>query len=232
LIAQRVPRLQSFHGSATLNAPLGVVRFRSATFAGIGAMNELAKLLDGIGAPRLVVVGDVILDRYAWGNAERVSPEAPVVVLRADDDEIRLGGAASVAYLLRGLGAQVTLAASSRRPARRSSPPKSFAPAAVTPVAARPAARRAKAASAPPTILIARAVAPAAVMGVAAEATEAVAVAVAEEKERFSGSPRKNSPKTRCASPPAKSSIARSMWSPQASANRGATRAASAAAWE
>ena len=73
-------------------------------------MNELATVLERIGAPRLVVVGDVILDRYAWGNAERVSPEAPVVVLRADDDEIRLGGAASVAYLLRRLGAHVTLA--------------------------------------------------------------------------------------------------------------------------
>jgi D-beta-D-heptose 7-phosphate kinase/D-beta-D-heptose 1-phosphate adenosyltransferase len=70
----------------------------------------LAAAGDRIATPKLLVVGDVILDRYAWGNAERVSPEAPVVVLRADDDEIRLGGAASVAYLLRGLGAQVTLA--------------------------------------------------------------------------------------------------------------------------
>lgn len=61
-------------------------------------------------SPHLLVVGDVILDRYTWGNAERISPEAPVPVLRIDSHEARLGGAASVAALLRGLGAQVTLA--------------------------------------------------------------------------------------------------------------------------
>ncbi|MBS0261820.1 MAG: bifunctional heptose 7-phosphate kinase/heptose 1-phosphate adenyltransferase [Planctomycetes bacterium] len=59
---------------------------------------------------RLLVLGDVILDRYIFGNAERVSPEAPVVVLRVDSQEIRLGGAASVAMLLRNLEAEVTLA--------------------------------------------------------------------------------------------------------------------------
>jgi len=51
-----------------------------------------------------------MLDRYTWGNVERVSPEAPVMVLRADESEVRLGGAASVATLLRHLVAQVTLA--------------------------------------------------------------------------------------------------------------------------
>ncbi|MGH9809848.1 MAG: PfkB family carbohydrate kinase, partial [Terriglobia bacterium] len=71
---------------------------------------DLATQLERIGAPQVVVVGDAILDRYVWGEAARVSPEAPVVVLRADHDEVRLGGAASVACLLRGLGAQVTLA--------------------------------------------------------------------------------------------------------------------------
>lgn len=60
--------------------------------------------------PRLLVIGDLILDRYTWGDAERVSPEAPVMVLRVDRREVRLGGAASVAMLLRALGADVTLA--------------------------------------------------------------------------------------------------------------------------
>ena len=73
-------------------------------------MQDPRKLLKRIGSPRVLVVGDVMLDRYTWGNAERVSPEAPVLVLRADLDEIRPGGAASVAYLLRGLDAQVTIA--------------------------------------------------------------------------------------------------------------------------
>jgi D-beta-D-heptose 7-phosphate kinase/D-beta-D-heptose 1-phosphate adenosyltransferase len=63
-----------------------------------------------IGRPRVLVVGDLILDRYITGAAERVSPEAPVVVIRAESDEVRLGGAASVAALLRGLGTDVLLA--------------------------------------------------------------------------------------------------------------------------
>jgi D-beta-D-heptose 7-phosphate kinase/D-beta-D-heptose 1-phosphate adenosyltransferase len=51
-----------------------------------------------------------MLDRYTWGNAVRVSPEAPVLVLQVNEQELRAGGAASVATLLRHLGAHVTLA--------------------------------------------------------------------------------------------------------------------------
>ena len=40
--------------------------------------------LERIGHPRVLVVGDFILDRYTWGNADRVSQEAPVILLRAD----------------------------------------------------------------------------------------------------------------------------------------------------
>lgn len=72
-------------------------------------MNEL-EALNQIGTPRILVLGDLILDRYTWGDAERVSPEAPVLVLRADTHEVRLGGAASVAGLLRALDAEVILA--------------------------------------------------------------------------------------------------------------------------
>ena len=61
-------------------------------------------------AARVLVIGDVMLDQYLWGTATRMSPEAPVLVLQADGEEIRLGGAASVAGLLRGLGCQVMLA--------------------------------------------------------------------------------------------------------------------------
>ena len=49
---------------------------------------------DSIGHPRILVLGDAMLDRYTWGNADRVSPEAPVLVLCADEREVRLGGAA------------------------------------------------------------------------------------------------------------------------------------------
>src|SRR5262245_8518795 len=66
--------------------------------------------LNEIGHPRILVIGDLILDRYTFGNAERVSPEAPVIVLLVDERENRLGGAASVAMLLRSLEAEVTLA--------------------------------------------------------------------------------------------------------------------------
>lgn len=60
--------------------------------------------------PRILVLGDAMLDRYTWGHAERVSPEAPVLVLRTDEREVRLGGAASVAMLLAALEAHVSLA--------------------------------------------------------------------------------------------------------------------------
>ena len=73
-------------------------------------MRALLSSLSLLERPRVLVVGDVMLDRYTWGDAERVSPEAPVLVLRADECEVRLGGAASVARLLRGLEADVTLA--------------------------------------------------------------------------------------------------------------------------
>ena len=56
-------------------------------------------------ASRVLVVGDVMLDRYWHGNAERISPEAPVPVVRITHDEARPGGAANVALNLASLGA-------------------------------------------------------------------------------------------------------------------------------
>ncbi len=71
---------------------------------------HLLELIQQLGHPRVLVIGDAILDRYIWGDAERVSQEAPVILLRADRDEMRLGGAANVANMVRGLEAEVTLA--------------------------------------------------------------------------------------------------------------------------
>src|SRR5438876_7925459 len=71
---------------------------------------DLAELLMRLGQPRVLVVGDAMLDRYVWGDAARISQEAPVILLRADRREERLGGASSVATLLRALGARVMLA--------------------------------------------------------------------------------------------------------------------------
>lgn len=69
---------------------------------------ELLAAFEGLSRPRVLVLGDLILDRYTWGNAERVSQEAPVILLRADQREARLGGAANVCHMLRGLEAEVT----------------------------------------------------------------------------------------------------------------------------
>ena len=77
--------------------------------------HDLIRRVENLGEPRLVVVGDLILDRYIWGYAERISQEAPVPLLRADQREHRLGGAASVATMLRALGAQVRLDRRRRR---------------------------------------------------------------------------------------------------------------------
>src|SRR5579885_2574908 len=71
---------------------------------------DLIELVQNLGQPRVLVVGDVMLDRYVWGDAARISQEAPVILLHADRREERLGGASSVATLLRALGARVALA--------------------------------------------------------------------------------------------------------------------------
>src|SRR5262249_48124612 len=78
--------------------------------AGVTMSAELIDLVHRLGRPRVLVVGDLMLDRYVWGDAERVSQEAPVLLLHADKREERLGGASSVAAMLRALGAEVALA--------------------------------------------------------------------------------------------------------------------------
>jgi rfaE bifunctional protein kinase chain/domain len=58
---------------------------------------------------RVLIVGDVMLDRYWFGSTDRISPEAPVPVVRVQRDEDRVGGAANVALNAAVLGAQATL---------------------------------------------------------------------------------------------------------------------------
>jgi D-beta-D-heptose 7-phosphate kinase/D-beta-D-heptose 1-phosphate adenosyltransferase len=58
---------------------------------------------------RLLVVGEVVLDRYLWGTVERVSPEAPIPVLHLSHIDERLGNAAFVAASVRALGAEACL---------------------------------------------------------------------------------------------------------------------------
>lgn len=67
--------------------------------------------LERAAAVRVLVLGDVMLDRYLRGAVDRISPEAPIPIFRCADEELRLGGAGSVAVMLRALGAAVQIVA-------------------------------------------------------------------------------------------------------------------------
>jgi rfaE bifunctional protein kinase chain/domain len=69
-------------------------------------MDQIRARLQGA---RVLVVGDAMLDRYLFGSVDRISPEAPVPVVRVTREEERLGGAANVALNIKSLGAQATL---------------------------------------------------------------------------------------------------------------------------
>src|SRR5918992_575114 len=69
---------------------------------------RLIEILSEFCKIHLLVVGDLMLDRFIWGDVERLSPEAPVPVLRVCSESSRLGGAANVIHNVRSLGAQVT----------------------------------------------------------------------------------------------------------------------------
>ena len=66
-------------------------------------------VLPDLSRARVLVVGDVMLDRYWFGDVSRISPEAPVPVVRIERTEERPGGAANVAHNCAALGAQVGL---------------------------------------------------------------------------------------------------------------------------
>ena len=73
-------------------------------------MNELSLIEGGFAALRILVIGDVMLDRSIWGDVDRISPEAPVPVLRSVRTTCAPGGAANVAMNLVGLGVKVAQA--------------------------------------------------------------------------------------------------------------------------
>ena len=58
-------------------------------------------------SPKLLVIGDLMIDHYLWGSCERISPEAPVQVVNVESESSVLGGAGNVINNLRALGAQV-----------------------------------------------------------------------------------------------------------------------------
>lgn len=72
-------------------------------------MSELLEIIDRFSETPILLVGDVMLDHYIWGKVERISPEAPVVVVEVTEENERPGGAALVAHNLVQLGAKVSL---------------------------------------------------------------------------------------------------------------------------
>ncbi len=74
-------------------------------------MSELTHIFDTFGQTTALVIGDVMLDAYVWGKVDRISPEAPVPILQANNREARLGGAANVALNIQALGAKPILCA-------------------------------------------------------------------------------------------------------------------------
>ncbi|HEU5435686.1 MAG TPA: D-glycero-beta-D-manno-heptose-7-phosphate kinase [Telluria sp.] len=73
------------------------------------ADSNLPTAAPDLSAVRILVVGDVMLDRYWFGEVSRISPEAPVPIVRVEKREERLGGAANVARNVASLGAHVGL---------------------------------------------------------------------------------------------------------------------------
>lgn len=70
--------------------------------------SDLSRLLSAFRTRKLVVLGDLVADHYVYGQSDRVSREAPVLVVRHESSEVTLGGAANAAANARALGAEVT----------------------------------------------------------------------------------------------------------------------------
>lgn len=70
---------------------------------------NLPAILEAAASKRILVIGDVMLDKYVWGDASRLSPEAPVPVVRVQRETAVAGGAANVAFNLASLGAGADL---------------------------------------------------------------------------------------------------------------------------
>jgi len=72
--------------------------------------SKVEKIFGKFAKCRILVVGDLMLDRYLWGSVSRISPEAPVPVVEINKEEHLLGGAANVAKNIAALGGKVKLA--------------------------------------------------------------------------------------------------------------------------
>ena len=71
---------------------------------------RLTRIVGGFSKKRVLVLGDLMLDRYIWGDVSRISPEAPVPVVEVKEDSLCLGGAGNVARNILSLGGAAILA--------------------------------------------------------------------------------------------------------------------------
>jgi D-beta-D-heptose 7-phosphate kinase/D-beta-D-heptose 1-phosphate adenosyltransferase len=71
--------------------------------------SELSGLVDQFPQGHVLIVGDVMLDRFIWGSVTRISPEAPVPVVEVNRESVHLGGAANVVANVRSLGGHAAL---------------------------------------------------------------------------------------------------------------------------
>src|SRR5689334_20196059 len=74
------------------------------------APTDLSGLLDRARERTVLILGDLMLDHFVIGAVDRISPEAPVPVVRFNHEEYRLGGAANVAHNVAALGGRVEIA--------------------------------------------------------------------------------------------------------------------------
>ncbi len=72
-------------------------------------MSDLVSIFKSIENVKVLIIGDIMLDSYLYGNVYRISPEAPVPVLHKTKEEFKLGGAGNVALNCKELGASVTI---------------------------------------------------------------------------------------------------------------------------
>jgi len=71
----------------------------------VKSFSSLNEIFQSFNKLKVLIIGDVMIDSYLWGNVERISPEAPVPIVHVQKRELRLGGAANVALNVQSLGA-------------------------------------------------------------------------------------------------------------------------------
>jgi D-beta-D-heptose 7-phosphate kinase / D-beta-D-heptose 1-phosphate adenosyltransferase len=72
-------------------------------------MTSLSERITALGSPRILIVGDLILDEYVLGDVQRISPEAPIPVLEVRREDLKLGGAGNVAANVAAMGGRATV---------------------------------------------------------------------------------------------------------------------------